>query len=86
MLPYFPGLSFQGMSSERLRMMLFNAYLRDNREGNSISVHGNPSDEVILIHGNVTSYLIVIMLFLRNFIAPLLYSGRRRYLNLICKV
>ena len=39
------------MSSESLRMMMVNAYLLDNSQGNGIGLHSNPTDEVLLIYG-----------------------------------
>ena len=50
------------MSSERLRMLMVNAYLVDGSLGSTISVHTNRTDEVILIHG--THQVLTIVLFL----------------------
>ncbi|KAK7114505.1 hypothetical protein V1264_000560 [Littorina saxatilis] len=42
---------FQALSNDFIRMHLFDAYLVDNLHGNSLNIHNDPRDDVILIHG-----------------------------------
>ncbi|XP_076449113.1 sperm-specific sodium:proton exchanger-like [Babylonia areolata] len=42
---------YQGMSTERLRMQIYNGFLIDDQVGTSFAIHSDPADAVILIHG-----------------------------------